>query len=67
VVSVLAFAFAIDRLGAPTAAAGAAAVPVLTALGGWWWLGDPLSAPVLLLLGCTVAGVALVNTAPARR
>jgi drug/metabolite transporter (DMT)-like permease len=66
VVSVMAFALAIDRLGAPMAAGGAAMVPVLTALGGWWFLGDPIGPMTLGLLGCTVMGVALINTAPAR-
>jgi drug/metabolite transporter (DMT)-like permease len=66
VVSVMAFAFAIRHLGAPRAAAGAASVPVLAALGGWWWLGDPLSPAMLGLLACTVAGVALVNVTPPR-
>jgi drug/metabolite transporter (DMT)-like permease len=65
VVSVMAFALAIRHLGAPKAAAGAASVPVLAALGGWWWLGDPLSPAMLGLLGCTVAGVTLVNATPA--
>jgi drug/metabolite transporter (DMT)-like permease len=66
VVSVVAFAFAIRELGAPQAAAGAASVPVLAALGGWWWLGDPMSPAMLGLLALTVAGVALVNATPAR-
>jgi drug/metabolite transporter (DMT)-like permease len=64
--AVVAFAFAIRALGAARAAAGAALVPVLAAVGGWWFLGDPLGAPVLLALGATVVGVALVNAAPVR-
>lgn len=64
--AVVAFAFAIRALGASRAAAGAALVPVLAALGGWWFLGDPLDAAVLGALVATVAGVALVNAAPVR-
>lgn len=67
VVSVAAFAFAIRTLGAARAAAAAAMVPVLAALGGWWWLGDPLGPAALAALLATVAGVVLVNAAPARR
>lgn len=64
VLSALAFAFALRALGAAPAAAGAAMVPVLAALGGWWFLGEPLSAAVLGGLALTAAGVALVNLAP---
>lgn len=66
VAAVVAFAFAIRAVGSAQAAAGAALVPVLAATGGWWFLGDPLGAPVLLALLATVAGVALVNGAPVR-
>jgi drug/metabolite transporter (DMT)-like permease len=66
VLSVLAFAVALRALGAAPAAAGAAMVPVLAALGGWWFLGEPLSAPVLGGLALTATGVALANLAPRR-
>jgi drug/metabolite transporter (DMT)-like permease len=66
IAAVVAFAFAIRALGATRAAGGAALVPVLAAVGGWRFLGDPLDAPVILALVATVAGVALVNAAPVR-
>jgi drug/metabolite transporter (DMT)-like permease len=63
VLAVAAFAVALRALGTAPAAAGAAMVPVLAALGGWWFLGEPLSAAVLGGLAMTAAGVALVNLA----
>ena len=38
------FAAAIARLGAARAAAFGALAPVVSALGGWWWLGESLTA-----------------------
>lgn len=54
---------AIERLGASQAAAFGALAPAVSALGGWWWLGDPLSALDLLAVGCAVAGVLLASRA----
>ncbi|MDM0013920.1 DMT family transporter [Variovorax sp. J22P168] len=53
--------FAIERLGAARAAAFGALAPVFAALGGWWWLGDRLSALDLLAVAATVAGVGLAS------
>lgn len=58
------FGVAIDRLGAARAAAFGGLAPAVSALGGWWWLGDALTpldglAVVLALVGVTLASGAL--------
>lgn len=55
------FAAAIARLGAARAAAFGALAPVVSALGGWWWLGDRLTAVDALAVASAVLGVALAS------
>lgn len=54
---------AITRLGAAQAAAFGALAPVVSALGGWWWLGDALTAWDLLAVAAAVLGVLLASGA----
>ena len=51
------FSRAIALLGAAQAAAFGALAPVVSALGGWAWLGDPLGAGDLLAIAAAAAGV----------
>jgi drug/metabolite transporter (DMT)-like permease len=55
------FNVAIRRLGAAPAAAFGALAPVVSALGGWWWLGEKLTMTDTLAVGCAVIGVALAS------
>jgi drug/metabolite transporter (DMT)-like permease len=55
------FNVAIRRLGAAPAAAFGALAPVVSALGGWWWLGESLTVMDTLAVGCAVIGVALAS------
>lgn len=57
---------AIQRLGAPQAAAFGALAPVVSALGGWAWLGEPLAAPDALAIGVASVGVLLASGALGR-
>lgn len=62
------FSRAIALLGAAQAAAFGALAPVVSALGGWAWLGDPLGAGDLLAIAAAAAGVLLASGAwPGRR
>ena len=64
------FFFAISRLGTAPAAAFAALVPGLAALGGWGVLGEPLDPVKIAGLGVVTLGVLLASGAlglPARR
>ncbi len=61
------FNVAIRRLGAAPAAAFGALAPVVSALGGWWWLGERLSGLDLLAVACAVVGVALASGVWGRR
>lgn len=54
---------AIIRLGAAQAAAFGALAPVVSALGGWWVLGDVLSALDWIAVACAVIGVLLASGA----
>lgn len=56
-----AYAVAIARLGAARAASFGALAPVVSALGGWWWLGDALTAIDVVAVAFSVLGVALVS------
>ena len=51
---------AIARLGASRASLSAALVPLSTALGAAWLLGEPLGAGTLVASALVAAGVALV-------
>jgi drug/metabolite transporter (DMT)-like permease len=53
------YSVAITRLGAASAAAFGALAPVVSAVGGWWWIGDQLSVIDLVAIACAVAGVLL--------
>jgi drug/metabolite transporter (DMT)-like permease len=63
------YSVAITRLGAANAAAFGALAPVVSAAGGWWWIGDRLSPVDLAAIACAVAGVVLASgvLAPRRR
>jgi drug/metabolite transporter (DMT)-like permease len=54
---------AIVRLGAAQAAAFGALAPVVSALGGWWLLGDALTALDGLAVACAVIGVVMASGA----
>jgi drug/metabolite transporter (DMT)-like permease len=58
---------AIDRLGAAPAAAFGALAPVVSALGGWCWLGDALGVLDVAALVLAVCGVALASGAIGRQ
>jgi drug/metabolite transporter (DMT)-like permease len=55
------FNVAIRRLGAAPAAAFGALAPVVSALGGWWWLGERMTVTDVLAVACAVVGVALAS------
>ena len=55
------FNVAIRRLGAAPAAAFGALAPVVSALGGWWWLGEEMTAMDVLAVACAMVGVALAS------
>ena len=61
------FMMAIERLGAAPAAAFGALAPVVSALGGWWWLGEPLDAWGWAAVAATALGVAFASGALDRR
>lgn len=54
---------AITRLGSAQAAAFGALAPVVSALGGWWLLGDALTALDALAVSCAVIGVLMASGA----
>lgn len=57
------YALAINCLGASRAAAFGALVPVISACGGWWWLGDPLSRLDVIAVAFASGGVLLASGA----
>jgi drug/metabolite transporter (DMT)-like permease len=57
------FSVAIERLGAAQAAAFAALAPMVSSVGGWWFLGDPLGPVEIAAVAAAVAGVLVVNGA----
>lgn len=61
------FSATVERLGAAGASAFGALVPVISALGGWWWLDDPLGPLDGLAVAAAVAGVVLASGALALR
>jgi drug/metabolite transporter (DMT)-like permease len=61
------YSAAITRLGAAPAAAFGALAPVISATGGWWWLGEALSAVDLVAIACAAVGVALASGVVAPR
>ena len=63
----LLFAFAVDRLGPAQAAALGALVPVVSSLGGWWWLGEQLSPAEWLAAAGVTLGVLLASGVLERR
>lgn len=62
-----AYGAAVARLGPAGAAAFGALVPAISALGGWWWLGDALGPLDLAAVLAAVTGVALASGALGRR
>lgn len=63
VLGLWAYSVAIARLGAAQAAAFGALTPVVSALGGWIWLGDALTAVEVVAVTAAVGGVALASGA----
>ncbi len=61
VVALIAYAFAIHRLGAAAAASFAPLTPVLVALFGWLLLGDTVDAATAAGLGAVTVGVVIAN------
>jgi drug/metabolite transporter (DMT)-like permease len=61
IVALIAFAFAIHRLGAAAAASFAPLTPVLVALFGWLLLGDVVDAATAVGLVAVAAGVVIAN------
>jgi drug/metabolite transporter (DMT)-like permease len=61
------FMMAIERLGAAPAAAFGALAPVVSAIGGWWWLGERLGAAGWAAVAATATGVAFASGAFERR
>lgn len=57
------YSVAIARLGAAQAAAFGALAPVVSAIGGWIWLGDALTLLEGVAVAAAVAGVALASGA----
>ena len=63
VVALIAFAFAIGRLGAAAAAGFSPLTPVLVAVFGWMLLGDAVDAATVAGLAAVAAGVLIANSA----
>ena len=61
------YSVAIQHLGAAGAAAFGALAPVVSALGGWFWLGDRITALDGLAIAAAVVGVLLASGAMAGR
>lgn len=57
------YSMAITHLGAAPAAAFGALAPVVSAAGGWWWLGDRLALVDVVAIVLAVAGVVLASGA----
>lgn len=57
------YSVAIARLGAAQAAAFGALAPVVSAVGGWIWLGDVLTIIEVIAVAAAVGGVALASGA----
>jgi drug/metabolite transporter (DMT)-like permease len=66
VVALIAFAFAIQRLGAAAAASFAPLSPVLVAVFGWALLGDTVDAATAVGLTAVAVGVVVANGAAVR-
>ncbi|TVQ51889.1 MAG: DMT family transporter [Rhodobacteraceae bacterium] len=67
VVSVAAFAYGVQALGAQRAAALSALTPVTAAVGGVVVLGEPISGLLAAAIIAATAGVALLNASPGVR
>jgi drug/metabolite transporter (DMT)-like permease len=63
VLGLVAYSVAISRLGAARASLSAALVPVLTTLGAACFMGEPITAAVLLALALVVPGIVLASGA----
>jgi drug/metabolite transporter (DMT)-like permease len=61
VLGLVAYSVAISRLGAARASLSAAAVPVLTTIGAACFMGEPITAAVLLALALVVPGIVLAS------
>ena len=61
VLGLVAYSVAISRLGAARASLSAALVPVLTTLGAACFMGEPITAAVLLALALVVPGIVLAS------
>jgi len=65
VLALAAFSYAIDRLGAATAAGFTPLSPVLATVLGWWLLGDTVDAATAVGLCAVGVGVLVANRRPA--
>lgn len=63
----LTFFYAVTHLGASRTAAFAALVPILAAVGGWIFLGEPIGILKAIGIGIVATGVALASGVLARR
>lgn len=61
------FGAAVARLGASQAAAFGGLAPVFSAIGGWWWLAEPVTGAGQIAIASAVIGVALASGAWSRR
>ncbi|KLN58480.1 DMT family transporter [Variovorax paradoxus] len=60
------FGAAVARLGASQAAAFGGLAPVFSALGGWWWLAEPITGVDRIAIASAVIGVTLASGACTR-
>lgn len=60
------FGAAVARLGASQAAAFGGLAPVFSALGGWWWLAEPVTGVDRIAIASAVIGVTLASGACTR-
>jgi len=67
VLGLVTYTAAVRRLGASRAALSSALVPPMTALGGWWLLGEPLGAGGALAVALVALGLVAAGRGAAQR
>jgi drug/metabolite transporter (DMT)-like permease len=60
------FSAAVARLGASQAAAFGGLAPVFSALGGWWWMAEPITGVDRIAIASALIGVTLASGACTR-